>query len=108
MQIELEFNRKKAIDALIKIGISPNSTSSNALEYFITEDTEKFILEYLNVKYEKGMFIQCTISESQNKIILKTVDGNLLNSKNYIMFSVNGKFYEFFESDKLSLKFIPS
>lgn len=108
MQIELDFNREKVIDALVKIGITPNSFSSNALEYFITEHPEKFILEYLNVVYEKGTFVHCHVSESQRKIILKTVIGSLLNSNNYIMFGVNGQFYEFHESDKLNLRFIPS
>lgn len=108
LTIELNFDKTKILQVLNGLGIEISSDSKTALEYFITEEPEKFLGKYCNVTYHKGTFKRCDISESQNKIIFLTYWGFLMNLKNQIMFSIGSKVYTFHDIPSLNLSFIPA
>jgi hypothetical protein len=107
LAMEYPFDKNRILDILKEMNLDYDFDSKEALEYFVTEDPETFLILYRNTTYEKGTFKRCVISEKENKITFITNWGFLIDPTK-ILFALGNKILIFNSSERYKIYFIPA
>jgi hypothetical protein len=107
LTIEIPFDKEKILNVLKGMGIEASKNENSTFHFILTENCETFVQNYCHVEYSAGTFKNCEMIEKENRIVLHTYAGFLMNHKGELLFSKNAGVYTFTQVPNFTFGFIP-
>jgi hypothetical protein len=103
------FQKDQVLKVLEEMQLIHECDDQDCIEYYVTEDPEKFLTLYRNTTFTKNTFCRALIDEAQGTITFITRWGFLLGVSNKLQFSIDSGIYNFItNSERYEIYFVPA